>query len=123
MPIKTLALAAVFAAVPALAASSAPAVKSDDAVIHFANLGGINDWRADGDSTLYIQGRSRSDWYKATLMGPCTGLPFAQTVGFVSEPTGSFDKFSSIVVQGQTCQVQSLVKVAGPPASAKSKKR
>jgi len=48
-------------------------------------------------------------------MGFCTNLPFAERVGFVTEPTGEFDRFSSIVVQGDICDVQSLVK-STPPA-------
>lgn len=121
MSAKIVLIAAALSAAPALGASPTDKPKTADASIPFANFGGINDWRADGDNAIYIQGRSRKDWYRATLFGPCIGLPFAEKVGFVSEPSGSFDKFSSIVVRGQECQVQTLVKLDGPPP-AKAKK-
>lgn len=83
--------------------------------IPFANLGGIRNWRAPDWDTLYVQARN-GQWYRAELMGPCSGLNFAHTIGFVLEPTGSFDSFSSILVDGEQCRVKSLVK-SEPPSS------
>ncbi len=86
------------------------------AVIPFANLGGIYDWAADGDRGIYIQSISRQ-WYYAKLFAPCINLPFAVRVGFVTEPgNGNFDRFSSILVRGQECPVVSLTR-SGPPPS------
>lgn len=100
---------------PAWAADSA----SDDVSIPFANMGGIYDWSADGNSALYIESLNKQ-WYHAQLLGPCIGLPFAQRVGFVSEPgSGAFDKFSSILVDGQECPLKSIMKSGPPPSKAK----
>ena len=92
---------------------------SQGASIPFANMGGIYDWAADGDSGLYIESISMK-WYHARLLAPCLDLPFAQRVGFVTEPgTGNFDQFSSILVRGQECPVVSLTPSGPPPATAK----
>ena len=87
------------------------------AVIPFANLGGIYDWAADGTRGIYIQSINRH-WYYAKLLGPCIDLPFALRVGFVTEPgNGNFDRFSSILVRGQECPVVSLTRSGPPPGS------
>lgn len=95
--------------------SAAAPPGAEQAEIHFANLGGIYSWQADGESALYIQGRDRK-WYHARLLGPCMGLPFATRVGFVSEPSGTFDRFSAILVDHRECQVTSLVRSEAPAA-------
>lgn len=86
----------------------------DEAQIHFANLGGIRSWRAAGKDALYIEGRNRQ-WYFARLLGSCSGLEFATAVGFVTEPSGEFDRFSAILVDHKECRVMSLVK-SDPPS-------
>jgi hypothetical protein len=102
----------------ALGAQAAPPEKAPEqqpqAQISFARLGGIQDWRADGEKALYIQGRDRQ-WYRAELMSACIGLNFAQRIGFVTEPNGSFDRFSAILVEHRECQVTSLVRSDPPP--------
>lgn len=102
----------------AAAASDAPPAKN--ASIPFADLGGINDWRADGDRALYIQGRNRK-WYHAELMGFCPDLGFTEHIGFVIEPNGEFDRFSAIVVRGHSCALKSLSESAPPPKKAAKK--
>jgi hypothetical protein len=52
-------------------------------------------------------------------MTPCFDLPFANTVGFATNPDGSFDKFSAIKLRRQNCQLISLVKSDPPPKKAK----
>ncbi len=105
---------------PANAATSQAMTKMEieDAHIHFVHLGGIQSWHAAGDEALFIEGRNRQ-WYYARLMGPCRGLDFATVVGFVTEPTGEFDRFSAILVDHQECRVMSLVKSAPPPPKTK----
>jgi hypothetical protein len=93
----------------ALAATAAP-----EPSIPFANHGGIRDWKADHDRGLWVQDIHRQ-WYYAKLMGPCIGLPFAQTIGFDTHPLGRFDKYSAIVVPGSgRCTVQSFTLSGGP---------
>ena len=85
--------------------------------IPLANNGGIEEWHADTDSTLYLRSRTK-DWYKAELYGPCSGLSFATGIGYVTPPNGNFDNTSSIVVDGQNCKVMKLEK-SGPPPKRK----
>jgi hypothetical protein len=94
---------------------NAPVVDAttSEARIPFANQGGIYNWRAVNDRTLLIQARNRQ-WFKATLFAPCIDLPFAERVGFESNPDGTFDKFSSIRVRNQKCSILSLVPTEAP---------
>lgn len=91
----------------------------EEASIPFADNGGIDDWYADGRDGLYVKGRGRDNWYYARFMGPCSGLPFAHTIGFKSEPTGSFDRFSAVIVDGERCPLTSLVESPPPPKREK----
>jgi hypothetical protein len=109
-------LALGLAASPAIAAEEQPEAEAPaEARIPFVNHGGIRDWRAAGSDTLYVQDRHRQ-WYKATLMHRAIGLPFAQAIGFETRGVDSFDRFSTIVVEGQRIPVQSLVRIDAPPA-------
>ena len=108
---KRAALGAVFLA---LAGTAVAAPAAPDVSIPFANHGGIRDWAADHDRGLWVQDVHRQ-WYYAKLMGPCIGLPFAQSIGFDTHPLGRFDKFSAIVVPGSgRCVVQSFTLSGGP---------
>ena len=91
-----------------------PAAKAAEAQILFANHGGIQDWRALDEKGLYLRGSNRQ-WYYATLFASCFGLRYADGIGFVTSPGGSFDKFSAILVEGSKCPVVSLVKSDPPP--------
>jgi hypothetical protein len=87
--------------------------------IPFANHGGIRDWQADRDRGLWVQDIHRR-WYYASLMGRCTGLDFAQTIGFDTRPMGSFDRWSAIVVPRYgRCVVQTFSPSPGPPRKQK----
>jgi Family of unknown function (DUF6491) len=104
----------------ALAASATSDVKPE-ASIPFANHGGINDWRADGDRGLWVQGINRK-WFYAKFLGTCPQLQFANTVGFVSEPSGALNRWSSIRVRhGGRCQFIDFQPSEGPPVKAKKK--
>lgn len=94
-----------------------------EASIPFVDHGGIRDWRADRDRGLWVQDVQRN-WYYAKLMGPCIGLDFANAIGFVTRPPGSFDRFSTILVPRQgSCQIVSFVRSDGPPVKAKEKQK
>jgi len=82
--------------------------------IPFASTGGIDEWHADTDSALYLRSRTR-EWYRAELLGPCAGLSYATTIGYVTPANGSFDNTSSIVVNGERCKVTKLEHSAAPP--------
>jgi len=91
-----------------------PAPAPEEASIAFADHGSIQNWRADGDDAIYVQGNGRQ-WYRATLMSPCPELPFAEALGFETRGTGSFDRYATLIVRGQRCPLQSLVRSGPPP--------
>jgi hypothetical protein len=107
-------------AVSSLSVVAADVTPPPEVQIPFADKGGIWNWQVVDDKTVLIQSRSR-DWYKATLIGSCFNIGFAEKLAFVSNPGGSFDKFSSIRVHGQTCPLVSLVKTTPPPKKTKIK--
>src|SRR5262245_24639781 len=102
-------------ATPAVATVSQPVAK--EARIAFADRGGIRNWRVGPANTLYIQDRARR-WYKAELMYRPAGMAFEWRIGFDAGPTGTFDRFSTVVIDRQRIPVQSLVRVDGPPPRA-----
>lgn len=112
------------AAVAALAIGGAAQAATPDsplpqqASVPFVNHHGIRDWHAADDRTLYVQD-NRHQWYRATLFARCFELPFAQMIGFETRGIDSFDRFSSIRVRGERCQVSSLVASSAPPPKAK----
>lgn len=89
--------------------------------IVFPNHGAIRNFEADGDHGVWLEDRQRR-WYYAELLGPCTGLNFAQAIGFDTGGTSSFDKFSSITVDGQRCSVIKLI-TSEKPLSKKERKK
>jgi|SaaInl5LU_22_DNA_1037371.scaffolds.fasta_scaffold07980_4 hypothetical protein len=89
-------------------------LQPERAVIHFADLGGIKNWRAVDDRTLEIEGRN-GDWYRAELWSHCIGLRSANEIAFISEPNGDLDRFSSIYVgRGERCQFRTFKKIEMP---------
>ncbi|NBC22186.1 MAG: hypothetical protein GVY21_01785 [Gammaproteobacteria bacterium] len=101
------------AAAVLLATLAADAGAARATSIPFADLGNIEDWRAEGHDAMLIESQ-RGQWYRATFYAPCYELPFAETVGFVTEPGGSLSKFSSIVAGGQRCWFKTFEKTAPP---------
>jgi hypothetical protein len=101
--------------VATIAASAALAADAERPVsIPFVSWGGIKDWRSEGTDALLIEGRNNK-WYEATFFSPCIGMTFSPlAVGFVTEPGGSIDKFSSILVEGQRCWFRTLQEVPPP---------
>lgn len=96
-----------------LVAAAVPAQKHVS--IPFADIGNILDWRASGTDEIYIQSMRR-EWYRAVFFSPCTELPFAVQIAFVTEPNGALNQFSSILVEGQRCWFRSFEHASGPPA-------
>lgn len=114
-----LAAAAAPADAPPSASStaSAAAPAPQQAQIPFAKKN-IWNWQVVDDKTVLIQDLGRR-WYKATLLGDCINLPFAERLGFDSGSTDTFDKFSAILVGGRRCQLTSLVSTTAPPNKSK----
>jgi hypothetical protein len=110
---------AALALVP-IGTSLAASGVTPEASIPFANRGGIKDWQADRDRGLWIQD-IHGKWYYASLMSPCTGLNFANTIAFDTRPMGTFDRWSAILVpRGGRCVVQTLTPSGAPPSKQKA---
>ncbi len=106
------------AAAQAVAAEESKAADPKETSIPFANMGGIRDWRAIDDSTLYVQD-SRRSWYVAKLAAPCPDLTFATAIAFETRGTSQLDRFGTLVVGGQRYPLISFVASAPPPPKAR----
>jgi len=121
---RTLCLA--LALLPGLVlAETPPPQQQQPASIAFANQGGIRNWKADGTRGLWVQD-NRNRWYYATLMGPCSGLDFANALLFDTGPDGSLDQHSSVrfrdgSVMHRYCPFKTFLPSEGPPAKKKGK--
>jgi hypothetical protein len=102
-------LAAALASGSALAAQPPGAETS----IEWANVGGIADWQASDDRSMYLMDRT-GRWYLARFQGICYRLPRENAVAFDTGVTGRFDRFSSVRTQFGSCPVASVVRVDRP---------
>lgn len=107
---------------PTTTASNPPeaplTVVSEDASIPFVSLGGIKNWSAREDGSLLIEGTS-GRFYRATFMGPCRALKFAGPgIAITSDAAGSTDRFSRVLVNGQSCPFATLDEVIDPKSRA-----
>jgi hypothetical protein len=103
----------------ATAAGLATLAAADDeerAVLHFADMNGIKDWRptkADGADAILIEGRNDM-WYRATFRAPCPEVRFAPSVSFVTDSLGNLDRFTSILVEGKRCDFKTFERTGDP---------
>jgi hypothetical protein len=114
IPVTLIALIAA-AAAPAFAAPAPdrPAThRAEQASIPFAGLR-IRNFHAEADDVVYLEDRSRN-WYRAELIGPCREIRWARGIGIDTRGSGSFDRFSALLVDGQRCQLASLTRSARP---------
>jgi len=105
---------------PMLLLGLLPAANAASDHLDFAALGGIRDFRPDGDAGIYIEGRN-NQWYHADFFAPCYALRFHETVGFVIDPTDTLDRFSSILVAGDQCYFKSFEKTDKPGAGVQAR--
>jgi hypothetical protein len=89
------------------------AAVGSQASIPFADLGNVRDFHAVTDDTVYLQARDRQ-WYRAELIGPCFGLPYALAIGVDAQPLGTLDRFGTIIVDGERCKIGSLTPAESP---------
>jgi hypothetical protein len=83
------------------------------ASIPFADIGNIRDWHSDSADELYVEAMNKK-WYRATFWAPCQALPFALAIAFVTEPNGSLDAYSSILVDGERCWFRTFEPTEAP---------
>lgn len=112
---KLFMVGAALCAIPgAAAAQRIDAAIGQEARIAFPNNATIRTFRATSRDTIYIQDRARR-WYRGNVIGPCLELPFAQALGVDTRGSRTLDRFSALIVEGERCQLNSFVRVAGPP--------
>lgn len=99
--------------VPMLALGAISGAQAADDYLSFADMGGILNFKPNGDEGIYIEGRNR-EWYYAQFFAPCYDLRFHEQIGFVIDSTGDLDRFSSILVGGQRCYFKSFERTDKP---------
>ena len=121
--ILALAAGAVLAVPAASKPRPAPPITGEETQIPFAHLrGGIRSFHADDRDTVYLQDRRR-DWYRAEVAGACIGLPWARAIGIDTRFGSTFQRGSSLIVEGDRCMVTSLVRSEKPIRRASRKTR
>ncbi len=106
------ALAAALAAPSLAAPPTGPA--GEEVSIAFVNFGGIRNFRADDDEeVVYLEDRRRR-WYRAELIGPCRGIRWAHRIAVDTRGSSTFDRFSTLIVEGERCQLGSLTRSEKP---------
>src|SRR3569623_183524 len=69
----------------------------------------------------YLQDRQRR-WYYASVVGPCTSLPFATRIGVDTRFAGdTLDSTGTLLVDGDRCRIDRLVTSGPPPQRQKHK--
>ncbi len=120
------ALAAASLATPALARKSNdwPADQlGKETSIPFIGTVGLYNFDAEDQDGVYLQDQSRR-WYYARVLGPCTGLPFANRIAVDTRFNGtSLDRTGALLVDGDVCHLDSLVASNGPPKKVKPPKK
>jgi hypothetical protein len=112
---------AAFAETPKEAEKAAPIYKvlKQDASIFAANRRVDNYWQGEDGSLILRAGVG--EWYRVELWQPCkSDLRWEQAVGLRPNPTGSFDKFSAVIVDGNRCAVERVDKIEDPRAAEKA---
>jgi hypothetical protein len=89
------------------------ALAADRVAIPFAELGNIKGWHAENSEELYVE-NLHGQWFRITFWSPCNQLPFAIGIAFVTDSIGSLDKYSSILVNGESCWFRTFEKSAEP---------
>ena len=93
-------------------------VVNPNASIPFVDFQGIKSWERRQDGSLVLEGRN-GRFYHATFFSPCTELAFSgTTIAINTGPLDSADRFSSIIVNGRTCQFSTLDEVIDPNSKA-----
>jgi hypothetical protein len=84
----------------------------------------IREWSAPNDKSLLVKSLDGST-ERADFLGPCTGLRFSNTIGFVTRGANELDKYSGIVLSdGTRCTFRSFQRLAfEPPRNAEAEQK
>ena len=114
MKMSLLAVAALTVVGAPAAAQPAAARAEVEARIPFLHIGRVRTFRATDQDTVYIQAQRRQ-WYRVTTMGPCPNLPWARVIGVDTHGGSTLDRSSTLLVDGDRCPIQSVVRSGEPP--------
>lgn len=64
-------------------------------------------WQPVSDFTLLLEARL-NDWYLIEVDGPCSGLPWANRIGFNQTMNALQARFDSVVVEGLPCRIRTI---------------
>ncbi|HEY0011816.1 MAG TPA: DUF6491 family protein [Allosphingosinicella sp.] len=81
--------------------------------VPFLHLGRARSFRAVDERTVYLHA-GRDEWYRLTTFAPCINLPWAHHIG-VDSHGGPLDRTSVLLVDGQRCALDSVVRSGEPP--------
>ena len=82
--------------------------------IPFFAADGAIDRQIVGKRDVYVRSKLGT-WYHARTQDPCSRLSTATAINYETAPNGDLDRHSAIIVEGQRCQLESLVAEAPPP--------
>lgn len=120
MRLRMTRLTLAFAAAALVASASAaraetPALPAaEEARVPFLHLGRMRTFRAIDQNIVYVQAQRRQ-WYRVLTMGPCPNLPWAHSIGVDTHGGAVFDRFSTLLVDGDRCAISSVVRSGEPP--------
>ena len=81
--------------------------------VPFLHIGRARSFRAVDERTVYLHA-GRDEWYRLTTFAPCINLPWAHHIG-VDSHGGPLDRTSVLLVDGQRCALDSVVRSGEPP--------
>lgn len=89
-------------------------VIESDVTVPFANVR-IRDYEIGRDNSLILRAGANR-WYRATIWEPCASdLRWAyDRVGLDTHPSGTLDKFSTVIVRGRRCPIRTLDRIERP---------
>jgi hypothetical protein len=102
-----------------VAAAQPAGPEGQEASIPRIHLDNLRRFRAEGTDTLYLQ--AAGQWYRASLVGGCKELPWATRIGFDTRGGRTLDRLGTILVEGDRCDIESLVR-SGPPPRGNSRR-
>lgn len=106
---RTIAAAALLAAIPAFAKETPPPGETN-----IPRMSGFLEWLPDGTQALYVRGDT-GRWYHVALETDCPRLRVGGRIRFDASPGNRFDRHSAIRADGWRCMVGSVTASAGPP--------
>lgn len=118
-----LSLAAMLLPLSAAAADESakePRALGVESSIVFPNDSSIRNWQADRENGIWVEGR-RGEWFYGRFAGICRDLDFAHAIGVDTRGASRLDRFSTILVRGERCQLSSFVTSSPPPTKEERK--